>query len=58
MVSFAAICVYCCFCLLYMYRFTVKTISVYFSESVVDGYVTPVINGFLYNGVQVLGPVL
>ena len=52
-VSFAAVCVYCCFCLLCMYWFTIKTVSVYFSESVIDCCVTAIISCFSYNRVQV-----
>ena len=58
MVGFATVCVYCCFCLLYMYWFAVKAVSVYFSEPVIDGCVTSIISCFLYNSVQVLCPIL
>ena len=39
MVSFAAVCVYCCFCFLYMFWLTVEAVSVYVGEPVVDGCV-------------------
>ena len=57
-VSFTTICVYCCFCLLYMFWITVETVNVYVAEPVVDGYITSVILSFLYNSMQVLCPIL
>ena len=51
MVSFTAICVYCCFSLLYMFGITVKAVSVYVAKPVVDGYITSIILYFLYNSV-------
>ena len=58
MVSFTAVCVYCCFCLLYMLWVAVEAVRVYAAESVIDGYVTSIIHCFLYNSMQVLCPVL
>ena len=58
MVSFTAVCIYCCFCLLYMLWITVEAVNVYATKPVVDGYITSIILCFLYNCVQVLGPVL
>ena len=58
MVGFAAVCVYCCFCLLYVLWVAVETVGIYVAKPVVDGYITPVIFGFLYNSVKVLSPVL
>ena len=52
MVGFAAICVYCCFCLLYMLWITIEAVSVYAAEPVIDGYITSIIHRFLYNSMQ------
>ena len=56
--SFTAICVGCCFCLLYMLGVTVEAVSVYAAEPVIDGYITSIILCFIYNSMQVLCPVL
>ena len=57
-VSFTAVCVYCCFCLLYMPWITVEAVRVYAAEPVIDGYITLIIHCFSYNSMQVLCPVL
>ena len=54
-ISSAAVCVYCGFCLLYMFWFTVKAVSVYFGESVKDGCIASVVTCFFNHRMQVLG---
>ena len=41
MISFAAICVYCGFSLLYVFWLTIEAVSVYVGEPVIYGSVTP-----------------